>query len=95
MIAFSTYVHRVPGGGNIPTSFPVQSKGMISRQTTSREERFYNWLNQPLHLVTIILAPGSSELFIEIETTGYIQLQQVSLQFLFPLNHPHYLTFSH
>ena len=67
----------------MPTCFPVQSIGIISRQTTSREERFSNRLNQPIHLVTIILAPGSSELFNKIETTGYIQLQQVSLQFIF------------
>ena len=41
-----TYVHGVPGGGNmggnIPTYFLVQSKGIISRQTTSQEERASN-----------------------------------------------------
>ena len=44
-----TYVHGVPGGenmgGNIPTYFLVQSKGIISRQTSIREERSSNWVN--------------------------------------------------
>ena len=91
----STDVHGVPARGNIPTCFTVQSKGIIYRQTTSREERFSNRLNQPLHLVTILLVPGSSELFNEIETTGYIQIQQVSLHFLFPPTHLYYLPFAH
>ena len=47
-----TYAHVVPGGenmsGNIPTYFLVQSKDNISRQTSSREERASNWVNNPL-----------------------------------------------
>ena len=46
-----TYVHGVPGGenmgGNIPRYFLVQSKGIISRQNSSREERASNWVNSP------------------------------------------------
>ena len=44
-----TYVHGVPGGenmgGNIPTYFLVKSKYNIYRQTSSREERASNWVN--------------------------------------------------
>ena len=47
-----TYVHGVPGGGNmggnIPAYFLVQSKDNISRQTSSQEERPSNWVNNPL-----------------------------------------------
>ena len=68
----------VPGGenmgGNFPTHFLVQSKGIISRKTSSREERASNWVNKILHLVTIILATGSSELFNEMDTTFDIQI---------------------
>ena len=43
-----TYVHGVPGGenigGNISTYFLVESKGIISRQTSSREEHASNWV---------------------------------------------------
>ena len=78
-----TYMHGVTGGGNmggnIPTYFLVQSKDIISCQTSSREERAYNRVNKPLHLVTIILATGSSELFNKIDTTVNIQLLQVNL----------------
>ena len=70
-------------GGNIPTYFLVQSKGIISRQTSSREERASDRVNKPLHLVIILLATGSSESFNEIDTTVDIQLLQVNLQFLF------------
>ena len=70
-------------GGNIPTYFLVQSKVIISRQTSSREERASNWVNKHLHLFKIILATGSSELFNEIDSTVDIQLLQVNLQFLF------------
>ena len=93
------YVHVVPGGGNmggnIPSYFLVQSKGIIFCQTSSQEERGFNWENKPLHPVTIILATVSSETFNEIDTTVNIQLLQVNLQFLFPQSHPHYLPFAH
>ena len=93
------YVHGVPGdenmGGNIPTYFLVYSKGIISRQISSREECASNWLKKPLHLVTILLATGSSELFNKIDTTVYIQILQVHLQFIFPQSHPHYLPSAH
>ena len=82
-------------GGNIPTYFRVQPKGIISRQTSSREERACNWVNKPFHLFTIILATGSSESFIGIDTTVDIQPLQVNLQFLFPQSHPHYFLFAH
>ena len=35
-------------GGNIPTYILVQSKDNIYRQTSSREERASNWVNNPL-----------------------------------------------
>ena len=45
-------MHGVLGGenmgGNIPTYFLVQSKDNIYRQTSSQEERAYNWVNNPL-----------------------------------------------
>ena len=65
-------------GGNIPTYFLVQSKGIISCQTSSREEHASNWVKKPLHLVTTLLATGSSEKFNEIDTTVDIQLLQVN-----------------
>ena len=70
-------------GGNIPTYLLVQSKGIISLQTSSREYRASNWVNKPLHLVTILLATDSSESFNEIDTTVNIQLLQVHLNFIY------------
>ena len=70
-------------GGNIPTYFLVESKGIISHQTSSQVEHASNWVNKPLHLVTILMATGSSESLIEIDSTVDIQLLQVNLQFLF------------
>ena len=77
-------MHGVPGGenmgGNIPTYFLVQSKDNISRQNSIREERASNWVEILFHLVTIILAIGSSELPNERNATVDLQLLQVYLQ---------------
>ena len=70
-------------GGNIPTYFLVQPKGIISCKTSSREDSASNRVNKPLHLVKILLATGSSESFSKIDTKVDIQLLQVNLQFPF------------
>ena len=73
---------RSTRGWKYSNVFPGTNLKVFSCKTTSQEERFSNWLNKPLHLVTILFAPGSSDLFKEIEVTVYIQLQQVRLQLL-------------
>ena len=78
-------------GGNFPTYFLVQSKGIIYRQNSSQEERASDWANNHFHLVTIILTTGSSELFNERDATVDIQLLQVNLKFLYAKSLPYSL----
>ena len=78
-------------GGNIPLYFLVKSKGIISRQTSSREERASNCVNNPFHLVTILLATGSLELPNKRDATFDIQLLQVHSQIVFVKTLPYLL----